>query len=154
MATPKQIKLIHCVKGALQLSDDDYRAILAGYGVESSKDLGAVEAARLLADLEEKAAAAGVWKRGGAPRRKGKKPGNMQRTRGMDLGRLSRARQLEKIEALLTVGEKPWSYADALALRICKVERIAWVPTDQLYKIITSLRKQAQREGWDLSGEE
>jgi hypothetical protein len=31
---------------------------------------------------------------------------------------------------------------------------VAWVATGDLYKIITALRKQAQREGWDLSGEE
>lgn len=154
MATPKQIKLIHCVKGALHMGDDDYRAILAEYGVSSSKDLGAVEAAKLLRDLEVKAQAAGVWQRGGSPKRKGQKPRNMQRPQGASLGRLSRARQLEKVEALLTVGGKSWAYGDALALRICKVEKLAWVPEDQLYKIITALRKQAKREGWDLSGEE
>lgn len=147
MATPKQIKLIHVVKGALKLSDDDYRAVLAGYGVDSSKDLDAVQAARMLADLEAKAAAAGVWKRGGAPKRSGKKPHNLK------TGRHSRQAQLQKIEALLTVGGKSWAYADALALRICKVEKLAWVPEGQLYKVITALRKQAQREDWDLSGE-
>ncbi len=147
MATPKQIKLIHCVKSALGLSDDDYRAILAGYGVGSSKDLDTVEAAKLLRDLEGKAVAAGVWKRRGASRRGGRRPHNLES------GRFSRAAQLQKIEALLTVGGKPWSYADALAQRICRVDRVEWVPDDQLYKIITALRKQAQREGWDLSGE-
>ena len=147
MATPKQIKLIHTCKGALGLDDDAYRAVLAGYGVESSKDLSTFKAAQLLADLESKAEAAGVWKRGGAPKRKGKRPHNIGTGRG------SRQAQLRKIEALLTIGGKPWGYADALALRICKVDQLAWVPVDQLYKIITALRKQAQREGWDLSGE-
>jgi phage gp16-like protein len=89
-----------------------------------------------------------VWQRGGAPKRTGKRPHNI------DAGRHSRQAQLQKIEALLTVGGKPWGYADALAIRICKVEKLAWVPANQLYKIITALRKQAQREGWDLSGEE
>jgi phage gp16-like protein len=147
MATPKQIKLIHCVSGALGLSDDDYRDVLSGYGATSSKDLDTVQAARMLADLEEKAASAGVWKRGGAPKRAGRRPHNL------DAGRNSRQAQLQKIEALLTVGGKPWGYADALAARICKVETLAWVPAEELYKIITALRKQAQREGWDLSGE-
>ena len=68
----------------------------------------------------------------------------------------SRDQQLQKIEALLTIGKKPWSYADALAKRICRnddnrpIEKIAWVPTEQLYKVITALRMQAKREGWDL----
>lgn len=146
MATAKQIKLIHTVKGALGLSDDDYRAILAGYGVESSKQMNTVDAAKLLADLEQKAEAAGVWKRGAAPRRKGKRPANIEQP--------SRAAQLGKIEALLTVGNRPWGYADALAKRICKVDRVAWVPDGELRKIIAALRYQAKREGWDLSGED
>ena len=65
----------------------------------------------------------------------------------------SRSSQLKKIEALLTVGKKEWNYAHALAARICKVDRVEWVPEHELYKIITALRKQAFREGWDLSGE-
>ncbi|WP_429885357.1 gp16 family protein [Geoalkalibacter halelectricus] len=147
MATPRQIKLIHTVKSALGMDDDDYRALLMqGYGVSSSKSLSAFTAAQLLADLEQKAAAAGVWTQGGAPRKKGNRPRNIEGT--------SRAGQLQKIEALLTVGGKSWNYGDALAKRICKVDKIAWVPDGQLYKIITALRKQAQREGWDLSGEQ
>lgn len=142
MATAKQIKLIHCCKGALRLSDEDYRAILAGYGVSSSKELSTWHAAKLLQDLETKAAAAGVWKTGRVPKRAGTRPTKVDRNA-----------QLQKIEALLTVGGKPWAYADALAKRICKVDRIAWVPDGDLYKLITALRKQAQREGWDLSGE-
>lgn len=145
MATARQIKLIHTVKGALKLSDDDYRAILSEYGVASSKQMNAVDAARLLADLEAKAESAGVWKRGAAPKRKGKRPANID---GADRGA-----QLAKIEALLTVGNRPWGYADALAKRICKVDRVAWVPNWQLYKLIAALRYQAKREGWDLSGE-
>lgn len=144
MATPKQIKLIHTVKSALGLSDDDYRAVLAGHGVSSSKDMNTVEAAKLLADLESKAATAGVWKQGGAPRKKGQRPRNIQG---------NRRGQLLKIEALLTVGGKSWNYCDAIAKRICKVDKVAWVPDHQLYKIIAALRMQAQREGWDLSGE-
>ncbi len=62
MSTPIQIKLIHTLKGALSLDNDTYRAILAGYGVASSKDLSLSKAGLLLKDLEEKAIAAGVWK--------------------------------------------------------------------------------------------
>ena len=143
MATAKQIKIIHACKGALGLSDEDYRAILAGYGVESSKDLSTYKAAKLLFDLETKAQAAGVWKRGRTPRKAGTRPHNMDRAG-------SRAAVLGKIEALLTIGGKSWAYADALALRICKVEKVAWVADHELYKIVTALRKQAVREGWEL----
>lgn len=143
---PQQIRLIHTLKGALALDDATYRDILAGYRVESSKELSYQAAKALTDDLTQKAIAAGVWKRKSAPRGKGKRPQNMT-------GPEYRAAQLQKIEALLTVGGKPWQYADALARRICKVEKIAWVPEEELYKIITALRYQAKREGWDLSGE-
>ncbi|MDD5044838.1 MAG: regulatory protein GemA [Candidatus Omnitrophica bacterium] len=85
------------------------------------------------------------WKKGYKGR-----PGNMERND-------SRAKQLQKIEALLTIGKKPWAYADGIAKRICRnpdgrpVERVAWVPDGQLYKIITALRHQARREGWELN---
>ncbi len=59
---PWQIKMIHTLKGALQLDDDTYRAILSGYKVTSSKELTAFTAGKLTEDLTAKATAAGVWK--------------------------------------------------------------------------------------------
>lgn len=162
MATAIQIKLIHTIKGALCIDDDVYRGLLAGFGVESSKDLRDAQAELLLRDLEQKAIAAGVWKKKEQPKA-GRRPGNIKRPEGQgrkDYERVSRAKQLQKIEALLTVGKRPWAYADALAEKICRtrdkmpIKRVAWVPTNQLYKIITALRKQALRDGWDLSGED
>lgn len=141
--TPKitgtQIKIIHIAKGQLGMTDDDYRGLLADmFQVESSKALSADQAAQLIDELKKKGF---VLKTKGRPARL-KKP-----------TRVSRDMQLQKVEALLTVGGKSWAYADALAKRICKVDRMGFVADDQLYKIITALRKQAQREGWDLSGE-
>lgn len=63
MPTPAQIKKIHTLKGALKIDDDTYRAILAGYGVTTSKKLCIAVADSLIADLEEKATAAGVWEK-------------------------------------------------------------------------------------------
>lgn len=61
--------------------------------------------------------------------------------------------QRGKIKALLMAGGKSTAYGDGIAKRICGVERLEWVPESDLYKIITALRKQAKRGGWDLSGE-
>lgn len=131
--TKKQIQLIHIAKAKLNLDDDAYRALLWDRcRVRSSKELTRAQATKLIDELAHK---------GGINPRKGR-PRNMQRPD-------SRAAQLRKIEALLTVGRKPWAYADALAKSICKVDKVAWVPDSQLYKIITALRKQAQREGWE-----
>jgi len=65
----------------------------------------------------------------------------------------NRAAQMQKIEALLTIGGLPWSYADAIAKQMRLADKVAWVAEDNLYRIITALRKKAQKEHWDLSGE-
>lgn len=63
MPTPAQVKKIHALKGKLAMDDDTYRATLAGYGVKTSKRLSITRADELIADLEEKAVAAGVWEK-------------------------------------------------------------------------------------------
>lgn len=148
MATPIQIKLIHTLKGALILDDDTYRATLAQYGVASSTKLTPLKAGQLIKDLEAKAIHAGVWKN------KQKKPGKpWQRPKNIE-SHGSRAEQLKKIEALLTIGKLPWSYADAIAKQMRLADKVQWVEEADLYRIITALRKKAQKEGWDLSGED
>jgi phage gp16-like protein len=135
-----ELAKIHIAKKELSLCDSDYRAMLFEIGgQESSGDLDRAGRRRILDHLRSLG-----WQTKG----KGRKPPHNLRT-----GRLSRQAQLQKIEALLTVGKLPWGYADALALRICKVDKIEFVPSEELYKIITALRKQAIRYGWDLSGE-
>lgn len=76
MATAQQIKLIHTIKGALKLDDDTYRAVLQGYGVESSKSLPAKAAEQLITELKEKAVAAGVWARRGGYKQSKKRLGS------------------------------------------------------------------------------
>ena len=61
-----------------------------------------------------------------------------------------RTARLQKIEALLTEAGYPWAYADVLARKICKVEKVTWVPEEELYKIITPLMKDARKHGRDL----
>ena len=77
MPATGQIKKIHALKGALRLDDDTYRDILSGYGVKSSTKLTIERADELIADLEDKAVAAGVWEkrdRAKAKRRLGDDP--------------------------------------------------------------------------------
>lgn len=136
-----ELAKIHIAKKELGLSEGDYRAMLFEIGgQESSGDLDRAGRRRILDHLRSLG-----WQTKGKGR---KRPSNI------NAGRNSRGAQLTKIEALLTVGKLPWGYADALALRICKVDRVEFVPSSELYKIITALRKQAKREGWDLSGEQ
>lgn len=147
---------IHALKNKVMqvrpgFCEDNYRDIILdiSHGKhDSSKDLNAIQRRSLIDRLSVLAGEEPrqAWQ----PRDKTSYP---NRPKNMDKPGESRADQLGKIEALLTVGKKEWHYADGIAKRICKIDKIAWVPTGQLYKVITALRMQAKREGWDLSGE-
>ena len=141
---------IHIAKKDLGLSDSDYRTMLRSVaGVESSSHLDANGRKTVLQHLEKCG-----FKPYKAPAKNPARKRNPRAGRPANMdGPDARAARLGKIEALLTVGARPWAYADELARRICGIDKVAWVPTHALYKIITALRKQAQREGWDLSGE-
>lgn len=134
-----ELARIHIAKKKLGMSDDDYRTMLYQQtGKESAGKLTARERYIVLDHMKSL--------------QEGPKKSYPGRPNNMD-GQSSRDRQLGKIEALLTVGNKSWGYADSLAQRICGVDFVAWVPDNELYKIITALRKQGERDGWDLSGE-
>lgn len=140
MANPMQIKLIHTVKGALGLNDDDYRAVLAGYGVTSSKQLSDRDAGALLADLEAKAVAAGVWRKKGAPKRAGKRP-------FAGAAPVDKDGYLAKIEALLAEAGRPWAYADAMGKHMFGIERVRFCKADQLRRIVAALVYDQKRRG-------
>lgn len=120
---------IHIAKKQLGMDDDTYRAMLRVHGgVESAKNLSPVGAAKVLAHLERCG-----FKPISAP--KGARP----------VSAPSRAAQVRKIEAQLTDAGRPWTYADALAKRICNIERIDWCEPEHLSKIIAALSYDAKR---------
>ena len=55
--------------------------------------------------------------------------------------------ELKKIEALLAEARRPWSYADAIAKRMYRVERVAWCTPDQARGLVAALVANAAREG-------
>ena len=65
--SPAQVKRIHALKTALGMDDATYRAALALCGVTTSKTLTYSGAAELIADFEDKAVAAGTWRKYEAP---------------------------------------------------------------------------------------
>ena len=130
-----ELAKIHIAKKQLGIDDDTYRLMLQNIaGVVSAADL----------NQDGRYAVLEYFKKVGFKQEIKGRPKNMEQ-------KTSRSAQLKKIEALLTIGKKPWSYADALAKRICKIDKIAWVEADQLYKIITALQKHAKRAGWELN---
>jgi hypothetical protein len=51
MATRGQLSMIHTLKSKVGMSDEDYRALLSGFGVESSKELTGPGAKELIEAL-------------------------------------------------------------------------------------------------------
>ena len=56
-----------------------------------------------------------------------------------------RGRLIQKIEAQLAEAGRPWNYANAMARRMFKVERIAFCEPDQLHCIVAALAYDARR---------
>lgn len=124
---------IQIARRQLGLDDDAYYAILARVaGVKSSKDLTPGQISRVLIELE----------RLGFKPKAAKKAGRAAPKASPD-----RQAQIGKIEAFLAEAKRPWSYADAMALRMFKVERVEWCDADQLRRIITALTYDAERHG-------
>lgn len=128
-----QMAKIHIAKSQLGLDDEEYRALLGRVaGVSSAKDLNPRQMGAVLAAFEKLG-----WQPK-APAKQGRKRPHVKSTRERLLG---------KIEAQLAEAGRPWAYADALALRICKVERLEWCDDAHLQKVIAALSYDAKRHG-------
>ena len=124
---------IHVAKAQLGLDDDTYRALLARIaGVRSAKELNKRQIGAVLAEFE----------RLGFKPKPAKKAG-----RAVPKAAPDRAAMIGKIEAFLAEAKRPWSYADAMALRMMKVERVEWCDADQLRRLIAALTYDAKRHG-------
>lgn len=128
-----QMAKIHIAKAQLGMDDEEYRALLGRVaGVSSAKDLNPRQIGAVLAAFEKLG-----WQPK-APTKQGRKRPNVK---------TSRQRMLSKIEAQLAAAGRPWAYADAMALRMCRVERVEWCDETQLQKLIVALNYDAERHG-------
>ncbi|MCY1311309.1 hypothetical protein D9M70_615930 [compost metagenome] len=100
-------------------------------GVESSKDLTPRQVGRVLAELE----------------RLGFQPTQAKAGRAKPKAAPERGPLVSKIEAFLAEAKRPWSYADAMALRMFQVARVEWCDTDQLHRLVAALTYDAKRHG-------
>jgi len=127
-----QISMIHIAKNQIGMSDIEYRDMLLRFGVTSSKFLNAGQ----WDDVYQYLCNCGFIPSHKSARKSGmhKKP--------------ARSRQflVSKVKALLTDMDLPWGYVDELSRRICKVDRFRFVPKNEIYKIITALRKQKEHK--------
>jgi phage gp16-like protein len=131
--TPAVRSKIHIARQQLGLDDEAYRAVLARItGQRSSKDLNATQAGRLLQEFERLG-----WKPKPGGKAKGK-PHNFKTLPG----------EIEVIQAQLTNMGLPWSYADAIAKQMFRVQRVSWLrKPEQLQAILAALHVEQEKRG-------
>ncbi|WP_448646771.1 gp16 family protein [Pseudomonas mohnii] len=128
-----QLSKIHIAKKDLGLDDETYRALLARVaGVRSAKDLNPRQIGAVLAEFGRLG-----WESTPA-----KKHGRKAPTAAPD-----RAKLVGKIEAFLAEAKRSWAYADGMAMRMFKVERVEWCEPGQLVKLVAALTYDARRHG-------
>jgi phage gp16-like protein len=130
-----ELGAIHIAKKQLGLDEETYRQMLWTVGrVRSAADLDDAGRARVIDHLRARG-----FQRAGAPRvtdqvDHGKKP----------LVAADRQPLVDKIEALLADGAKPWNYARAMAQRMFKLQ-LEWCGPEQLHRLVAALEYDKRR---------
>lgn len=120
-ARRRMLAAIHVLKAQHGLDDDAYRDMLwAVARVRSAADLDGHGLAQVLDHLNGK-------------------PGSRPRPAA------GKERMVAKVRALLAAANRPDAYADALARRICGVERFDWCEPQQLHKLVSALMYDRRR---------
>lgn len=120
----RELAVIHVAKKQLGLADADYRALLSErFGVITSAALKDQERRDLIAEFEH---------------------------RGFRNPRYVRARvndsnMLARIRVVLGKAGRPLAYGDALAKRICGVDRLDWCTDEQQRKVLAALEADRRR---------
>lgn len=123
-----ELAKIHLQAKELGLDTDTYRDVLHMVaGVDSAADLDAAGRQRVIRHFNTKLGRPDQARAADAPHNLDTKP------------------MLAKIGALLADGDRPWTYAEALARRICHRERLAFCSDAELRKIIAALSYDQQR---------
>lgn len=129
----RQLSMVHVLKGQLGLSDEEYRSLVERVGgVRSAGELEAGALGRLIDELKRLRPGAK------APPSFPGRPGNVETDP-----------QMRKIEALLADQGLPWSYAESIAKRMHRLERVVWewLTSKQKTAVIAALAKRQQKAG-------
>ncbi len=126
---PNYLAAIHASKKQLGLDDATYRQLLVQVtGKNSAKDMTQAERSAVLRRMRASGASKPQQKKAAYPGR----PHN-----------LNNEPMLQKIEAQLASMKLQWSYADAIAKRMFKIDKVAWLEsTEQFSAVIASLHKE------------
>jgi phage gp16-like protein len=125
---------VHASKRQLALDDDTYRALLERVtGKRSAAELDAVQLRRVLSEMRRLGAAQPTQARPQGRSKPAHYPGTPHNIDSLPA-------QIEVVEALLTEMRLSWCYADAIAKRMFRVERVAWLKDEkQVVAILAAL---------------
>lgn len=127
----KMMQLVHIGKNKLGLDDGTYHEMLYQVtGKSSSKDCTAAALRKVVDHMEQHG-----FKVTPAKKNQTKKPDAAAAKKAL----------IDKIEALLTVGKKPWEYAETMAKHMYKVDALTFCTPRQLRGIVTALSKHNQK---------
>lgn len=127
-----QLAQIHIAKKDLGLDDETYRAMLFTVArVRSSSELDHAGRAKVLDHLKSC---------GFKPKKNGFK------TQAPKTAGASKTALISKVGALLAVLAKPWEYADGMAKKMFKVEKLIWCTPQQLHKLVAALEYAKARQ--------
>jgi phage gp16-like protein len=134
MIAKKKLAVIHIAKAQTGMTDEEYRDLLSGFGVASSKDLKAKDFDKLMARFER------LGFRTTSPRRR--KVKNL---------RMGRAAMMSKIEAILLDLGYDWKYVDAIARKRFGMDAVQWLDDEGVRKIMQMMiyhqkRREAKEE--------
>ncbi|AOY43448.1 hypothetical protein AOT82_1069 [Psychrobacter sp. AntiMn-1] len=125
------MQLVHIGKNKLGLDDGTYREMLYQVtGKNSSKDCTAAALRKVVDHMEQHGFTVTP-----AKKHQAKKPDAAAAKKAL----------VDKIEALLTDGAKPWEYAESMAKHMYKVDALTFCTPRQLRGIITALTKHNQK---------
>lgn len=132
-----QIKIIHTLISKIPVSDEDYRAMLGGYSVSSSKDLSFEDAKEFVDILSKIAEKKGVYVKNGGGKARFSSMGNRDER--------AYPAQMRKIEAMwsdvsyMTTAEDKRSALNSFLSRRFGIDRIEWLPRNMVGKVIKSI---------------
>ena len=127
----KMMQLVHIGKNKLGLDDGTYREMLYQVtGKNSSKDCTAASLRKVVDHMEQHGFTV--------------TPAKKHQTKKPDAAAAKKA-LVDKVEALLTDGAKPWEYAESMAKHMYKVDALTFCTPRQLRGIVTALTKHNQK---------
>lgn len=131
----RELAAIHIAKKDLGLDDDTYRDMLFAVArVRSSADLDQGGRTAVIEHLRKSGFAKKRPQLGAAERVN--KPAVAADCQSL----------VDKLEAQLTAAALPWAYAEAMAARMFRVERLEWCRPEQLRKIVAALEYARRRK--------